>query len=237
MEYDYFTYSLFTANTCIEEVMILPVLFIALIITTPTVLSCITLINSTQNFIKTACAMKMSIRLQKILKDKYGFTIIEIIAVLIIIGILSAIAVSRSVNYNAEVYTGADALKSHLRYAQTMAMNSNPTAPGVPVICGISCNGSRYWLFKGTNIADAIRLPEDDNFIDSDRRINLDMKKIKITSPFTIYFDNRGIPYSAFTDVTTKTPLTSVMEINIQPFNATSPSVAVKITPLTGYIP
>lgn len=64
--------------------------------------------------------------LRKILTSGRGFTLLEVLAVLVILGILSAIAVNRSVNYNTEVYTGADALKAHLRYAQTMAMNSSP---------------------------------------------------------------------------------------------------------------
>ena len=172
----------------------------------------------------------------KIKTGNRGFTMIEIIAVLIVIGILAAVAVSRSVNYDTEVYTGADALKSHLRYAQTMAMNYSYTATA-PGVWGISGTANSYWLFEGTNTTNYILLPEDDTFINANRTINLTAKKVKLTVGFTIYFDNRGIPYTAYTNATTNTPLTSTLTINVQPISAVTPNIAVTITPLTGYIP
>jgi prepilin-type N-terminal cleavage/methylation domain-containing protein len=184
--------------------------------------------------------MKMDVTVYKILKKESGLTFLEIIAVLAIMGILAAIAVSRSINYDAEVYAGADALKSHLRYAQTLAMNRNPNA-GI-TIWGISGTANSYWLFQGINPANPasfIRLPENDTFINADRTINLIAKKIKLTANFTIYFDNRGIPYTAYVDATigNNTPLPIPMIINVQPLNAAAPNIAVTITPLTGYIP
>ena len=174
----------------------------------------------------------------KVFKNKNGFTLLEVLSVLVLMGILTAFAVSRSVNYDAEVYSGADALKSHLRYAQTLAMNSNPSA-GISV-WGISGTSNSYWLFQGTNSADTnsyMRLPDDDKFIDANRTINLTTKKIKLTAAFTIYFDNRGIPYTAYTNSTTNTPLSSSMTINVQPLTSASTNIAVTITPQTGYIP
>ena len=176
--------------------------------------------------------------LQKAKISHRGFTLIEVIAVLIIIAVIAVVAVSRSVDYSAEVYAGADALKAHLRYAQTMAMNSNPSSGAA--VWGISGTGSSYWLFQGTNPAVAatyIRLPEDETFINSDRTINLTAKKIKLAVNFTIYFDNRGIPYSAYTSKTVNTPLAVALTINIQPLSAAAPSVVITITPQTGYIP
>lgn len=178
--------------------------------------------------------------LQKAKNNHRGFTLIEVIAVLIIIAVIAVVAVSRSVDYSAEVYAGADALKAHLRYAQTMAMNSNPSSGAA--VWGISGTVSSYWLFQGTNPAAAatyIRLPEDETFLNSDRTVNLTKKKIKISfsSGSTIYFDNRGIPYSAYTSASVNTPLTVALTINVQPLDAATPSVAITITPQTGYIP
>jgi len=176
--------------------------------------------------------------LQKAKISHRGFTLIEVIAVLIIIAVIAVVAVSRSVDYSAEVYSGADALKAHLRYAQIMAMNSNPSSGAA--VWGISGTVSSYWLFQGTNPAAAatyIRLPEDETFLNSDRTINLTAKKIKLADNFTIYFDNRGIPYSAYTSKTVNTPLAVALTINIQPLDAATPSVAITITPQTGYIP
>jgi prepilin-type N-terminal cleavage/methylation domain-containing protein len=182
--------------------------------------------------------MMMDATVPKIFKKEDGFTLLEFISVLVLLGILAAIAVSRSVNYNTEVYAGADVLKSHLRYAQTLAMNSNPSA-GISV-WGISGTASSYWLFQGINPADTnsyMRLPEDDAFINADRTINLTAKKIKFAAGFTIFFDNRGIPYTAYTDAQTNTLLGSIMTINVQPLNSETPNIAVTITPQTGYVP
>lgn len=173
--------------------------------------------------------------MRNMIKKENGFTLLEIISILIILGILAAVAVSRSVNFNAEVYSGADALKAHLRYAQTLAMNSNPNA-GI-IVCGINGTGSSYGLFQGTNTANYTRLPEDETFINADKTVNLTTKKIKLSAGFTIFFDNRGIPYTAYTSTTVNTPLTIAMTINVQPLTATTPNNDVTITPLTGYIP
>jgi len=165
-----------------------------------------------------------------------GFSLMEIVSVLVVIGILAAVAVSRFTNYDAEVHTGVDALKEHLRYAQTMAMHSNPTdIDQTTTTYGIQCASNSYWLFKGTDTADAIFLPEEEKFV-SNRKINLTSKKIRV-SDFTIYFDNRGIPYSAYTNITANTPLSAPVAVYVQPLTAAAPKIAVTITPLTGYIP
>ena len=161
----------------------------------------------------------------------------EVIAVLGVMGILAAVAVSRATNFSVEVYAGADTLRTSIRYAQTTAMNTNPNA-GLNV-WGINydSNANQYWLFQGTvpnnNIA---LLPESAQYATTNRKINLNAKRIKFTANFTIYFDNRGIPYTAYTDATNNVPLANNLTINVQPLNAITPNIAVTITPLTGYI-
>ena len=176
--------------------------------------------------------MKVNI-VRNIFKTQHGFTMIEIIAVLVVLGILVAVAVSRSVNYNTELYTGADTLKNHLRYAQTLAMNYNPQAG--EVVWGIKSDGSNYWLFQGLATDDSLLLPEDTKFITSARKVDLAAKKIQLSIPFTIYFDSYGIPYSAYTDATTNTPQESDLTILVTPVSG-SGSIAVTITPRTGFI-
>ena len=162
-----------------------------------------------------------------------GFTLIEIIAVLVVLGILVAIALSRSINLDSDVYAGTDALKNHLRYAQTMAMNHNPQAGETSAVWGISCDGSKYWLFQGVNTTNHIRLPDDEQFIDNDRTINLGRKKIAVT-PFTVFFDDHGIPYSAYANSTTNTPLGGSPTITV---SGGSSSKNITVTPRTGFIP
>lgn len=164
--------------------------------------------------------------------DNRGFTLLEVVAVLVILGILTAVAVTRLVNHDTEVYAGADALKSHLRYAQTMAMNSNLSSGASA--WGVSGTVGSYRLFKASDPATYVYLPDDDKFINADKSINLAAKKIKLTSAFTVYFDNRGIPYSFYPDA----PLSdnNTVTIHVQPLNSAQPDIAVTIKPLTGYI-
>lgn len=84
-----------------------------------------------------------------------GFTLIEVIAVLLLIGILAAIAIGREANSGnqADVYGATEVLKNHLRYAQSTAMNAN-------VSWGLNFSGSSYTLQNTDGSATAL-LPGD----------------------------------------------------------------------------
>ncbi len=165
-------------------------------------------------------------------KSQRGFTLLELVALLAVLGILAVVAAARVTNTDVEVITSADVLKEHIRYAQTMAMNSNPNAPSDATVWGISCSGTSYWLFNGTNPGvNIVLLPEDDKYLNPDRTINLANKKINISS-FTVYFDNRGIPYSAYPGT-----LWAGTPISVTPAGGSGATVTVNITPFTGYVP
>jgi len=55
-------------------------------------------------------------------KKNHGFTMLEVIAVLIILGIITAFVVSRGTNIRAELSSETGIIKAHLRYAQYMAL-------------------------------------------------------------------------------------------------------------------
>ena len=70
---------------------------------------------------------------------RQGFTIIEVIAALLIIGILTAVVASRIIDNSAEVVAESEIIKAHLRFVQSRAMNSD-------VSWGIRFDGSSYTM-------------------------------------------------------------------------------------------
>jgi len=81
------------------------------------------------------------------LSNSKGFTIIEIVAVLIILGIIAAVAISRGLSVNdVTAQSEVETLKGHLRFAQSRAMNELS-----PVKWGIQANGSSYTLVRNLN--------------------------------------------------------------------------------------
>ncbi len=155
-----------------------------------------------------------------------GFTFLEIIVVLIVLGIMAVLVVNRASSFNAEVYAGADALKSHIRYAQTVAMNTNEGA-------GITYDPAtnQYWMYRGTDPTNVMLLPDDAQFATADRKIDLDAKNIRINQGFRVYFNNRGIPHDGNSAM-----LMFSLALRVSA-NTGGPSKDITIYPLTGYVP
>lgn len=113
-------------------------------------------------------------------RKESGFTAIEIIAVILIIGIISAVTVSRIQDSSAETAGARQVIKNHIRYAQLMAMKSNN-------VCGIQFQGSFYTVFRNGSLADTISL--------SNNGIFTIPAGLAGTSEI-IYFDLWGTPYT-----------------------------------------
>lgn len=89
-----------------------------------------------------------------------GFTLIEIIAVLLIIGIITAVAITRATSTTqATLKTDVEKLKVHLRYAQLRALNSTER------VWGIDFSGSTnsYRLYYADTTAHYASFPGEEN--------------------------------------------------------------------------
>jgi len=147
-----------------------------------------------------------------------GFTMIEIITVLVLIGIVTVVVVGRQISVNTELHSQVSAVKTHIRYAQSLCMNSDIT-------WGICCDGSDYWLFKDGDTGDQVRLPgENSSTVDlSDKDISMDT--------FTVSFTEKGVPC---TDDGATVTQSGDRNISI---SAGGDSESITITQNTGYIP
>jgi MSHA pilin protein MshC len=159
------------------------------------------------------------------LKNTSGFTVIEIITVLIVMGIITAFVIGRAGSNRTDLIVQAEILKAHLRYAQTQAINST-------LDFGIESDptGSNYWLFRyDTGEAPPVvktKLPSE-----SADQVNLAGKGLSMTANAIVCFNTRGIP---FTDYTASTIQASDRTVTI---SDGSNSIDITITKNTGFIP
>ncbi len=129
------------------------------------------------------------------LRSDGGFTIIEIIVVLVLIGIFTAVAVIQHANTDPTLLAQSQVLESHIRYIQMRSMNSD-TSLGLH----FDPNGTYYELYAG-NIADVISIPGI-----SEKRLSLGEMGITVqwaiekgpglsSTEFQLSFDSWGRPY------------------------------------------
>lgn len=174
----------------------------------------------------------------KIINKNNGLTLLEVIAVLIVIGIISAVAAISMMKTSSSLAGYSALLKTHLRYAQTLAMNSDTGN-----IWGIRFDqgSNQYWLFQcgdplncNSTVANSEVLPLED--ADGSRRILLGevgLDIASITADVAVAFDNNGIPQQG---TTTFAPLSANFFITLADSD-TGESRTVTITQQTGFIP
>lgn len=133
----------------------------------------------------------MEAEMNRIEKNRNGFTLLEVVTVIFILGIMAAVVAIKfldinTVNLNSE----ADLFKSHLRYAQSRAMNTN-------TIWGINISSAnQYSLFQNGNSADTVKLPGQDN-------LTLSLPTgVSFGATGIISFDTWGRPYTNAAGIT-----------------------------------
>ena len=166
-----------------------------------------------------------------IYKNAKGFTLIEGIAVLIVLGILSAVVISR-ITSTADVNLKAqtEVLKSHIRYAQFRAMNMTSTTPSTcKAPFGMVMSGDSYSMFSDCVTTSKVVLPGAESSVG----VTLPSGMTVTTTTPTFSFDNWGRPYAVENpDPLSQPSLTISLSLDYQ--GLTEP---ITITRNTGFVP
>lgn len=159
--------------------------------------------------------------------NQHGFTVIELVIVLILLSIFATVAAGRFGTIDTGLITETDILKSNLRYAQIKAMNDTVT-------WGIHISSSTtYTLYRnGIKAVNPFYLPaEDNNNPASDPLVHALTGNVTITTGVgtTISFNDWGIPVDG-----SGVPLPADVTITLSDGTQTG-SITVKQN--TGFIP
>lgn len=136
------------------------------------------------------------------LRNARGFTVIEIISVILVLGILAALALPRLNTSGVGIYTSAQILRSDLRFLQRLAMARNPQTVGA---IGITF----------TNGATSYTIPDPSSIFNITRNLP---SGVSIASPTkTISYNKYGEPEIAgATDTVQLTDGTTTLTITVE---------------------
>lgn len=187
--------------------------------------------------------------------NQSGFTLIETIATLAIISILTFFAIERAAIDNKDIISVEAGLKSHIRYAQSKAMQSNTTIWGIR----IDSAADEYWLFS-CPVDQACSFNDNQTIPPGAQGRVLDVNGDKLRTSLanvsigqisngpgrmTLVFNDYGVPYVhdhsniTFTDPiedskTNFNPITDSITIRLADSHGNQASVS--ISPETGFV-
>jgi MSHA pilin protein MshC len=87
-------------------------------------------------------------------RSESGFTLVEVITVILLIAVVGAVAIMSGTSGNTDTSARSDQLKTHLRYAQSRAMNSD-------MGWGVQFVGTAYTLYRldGAGVKTSVAFP------------------------------------------------------------------------------
>lgn len=159
-----------------------------------------------------------------------GFTLIEVVSVLVLLGIISAVVIVRGMSTTqTTLKANAETLKVHLRYAQLRALNSSERVWGVHFTGGgafrsyfADSTGTQYVASPGGE-GDPVTLQDVDSIATSDGGAQ-------------VSFDKWGKPYMSFRANFDAVPSPQAANRTITLTSGGS-TETITITRNTGYIP
>jgi prepilin-type N-terminal cleavage/methylation domain-containing protein len=154
-----------------------------------------------------------------------GFTLTELIMVLAVVAVISAIAVSRMSNDPLLVATQAEQLATDIRYVQSLAMTQAATTPAQSRYRINFVSASTYTFTR----ADGTAVPHP---VTGSTAATALSSGVTMTLPPTglFGFDGRGIPY---TDAAVSVPLGATATVTLTKNAATR---TVTVAPETGLV-
>lgn len=119
-------------------------------------------------------------------RKNLGFTLVEIIVVLLLISIIAATVFSRSINTDRLNFVAqVDKIRNQIRYPQSMAMKLGES-------WGFSSDANDYWIFSGTNENNV----SEQKLLPGEKTVKIALNDLGVTmDAFTVYFDKYGRPY------------------------------------------
>lgn len=144
---------------------------------------------------------------------RHGFTLLEIITVMFILSVLSAVLITKAMDDSAQVRAELEAVKSHLRYAQSRAMADS---------------GNWYVQFTATSYTlrdaggTATALP-------GASALTVSMDHHSTTAGTVVLFDSLGRPFTDAAGNTAQSGQRTVL--------ASAGAGSLVIMPETGFIP
>jgi MSHA pilin protein MshC len=125
--------------------------------------------------------------IQSRLKNNGGFTLIEVVAVLVILAIIAAVAVTRGMSIQSDLIPQADTVKTHLRFAQMKALNDDANTWSMAFTTGsysLSCTAGT----NSTCPSSTIQLPSESS------NTHTFPSDVTVSPNITITFDRWGSP-------------------------------------------
>jgi prepilin-type N-terminal cleavage/methylation domain-containing protein len=165
--------------------------------------------------------------------NQHGFTMIEMVMVLVIMAIVGTFIAYRPATESNELLAQTEILKSHLRYAQIKAMNETTVLWGIRIP-----DANSYILYRNNAVAkdnsgNDIMLPGENPGVSPAPQTHTLPTGITITTGFgpTFNFNEWGIPVNTGSP---PVPIATGQTITLSQGSATS---SITITKNTGYIP